>query len=121
VTAVEHEALSGQQRTLSFAIKDRYALHTSFMPFIKNGGLFVPTTKRYRIGDEVLLLLRLMDEPEPISIVGEVVWLTPAGVEGNRVVGVGIQFSDQDQGVARRKIKDYLADLPASDLPTHTL
>jgi len=43
------------------------------MPFIKNGGLFIPTTKRYRIGDELFLLLRLMDESEPIPIVGKVV------------------------------------------------
>jgi len=118
---MEHEALGGQQRTLSFAIKDRHAFHTAFMPFIRNGGLFIPTTERYRIGDEVLLSLRLMDESEPTSIVGKVVWLTPAGAEGNRLVGVGIRFSDQDRGAARRKIEGYLADLPASDLPTHTL
>jgi len=100
-----------------FAIKDKHALYTSFMPFIKNGGLFIPTTKRYRIGDELLLLLRLMDEPDPVSIVGKVVWLTPAGAEGNRVVGVGIRFSDQDQGATRRKIEDYLADLPHRTFP----
>jgi len=91
------------------------------MPFIKNGGLFIPTTKRCRIGDEIFLLPRLMDESEPIPIVGKVVWLTPAGAEGNRMVGVGIRFSSQDQGAARRKIEGYLADMLASDRPTHTL
>ncbi len=112
---------SRQQRVLSCVIKDKHALYAAFMPFIKNGGLFIPTDKQYRIGDEILLLLQLMDGPERTPIVGKVVWLTPQGAEGNRVVGIGIRFSDQDQGAARRKIEDYLADMPASDRPTHTL
>ena len=91
--------LDGQQRILSFVIKDKNALYAAFMPFVKNGGLFIPTSKRYTIGDEIFLLLRLMDEPDRIPVAGKVVWLTPAGAEGNRAVGVGIQFSDQDRGL----------------------
>jgi type IV pilus assembly protein PilZ len=91
------------------------------MPFVKNGGLFIPTTKRYEIGDELFLLLRLMDEPERLPVAGKVVWVTPPGAEGNRAVGVGVQFSDQDKGAARRRIEDYLGGLLASDRPTHTM
>jgi len=90
------ETSNRQQRVLSFGIKDKHALYAAFMPFIRNGGLFIPTDKQYRISDEILLLLRLMDGPERTPIVGKVVWLTPQGTEGNRVVGIGIQFSDQD-------------------------
>jgi len=67
------------------------------------------------------LLLRLIDESQPTPIVGKVVWLIPVDAEGNRVISGGIQFSSQDQGAARRKIEGYLADMPASDRPTHTL
>lgn len=114
-------ALAGQQRILSFAIKDKAALYASFMPFIKNGGLFIPTTKHYQLGDEIFLLLQLMDEPDRIPVAGKVVWVTPPGAEGNRAVGVGVQFSDQDKGVARRKIEAYLVGLIDSDRPTHTM
>ena len=79
------------------------------------------TTKRYEIGDELFLLLRLMDEPERLPVAGKVVWVTPPGAEGNRAVGVGVQFSDQDKGAARRKIEDYLAGMLASDRPMHTM
>jgi len=113
--------LGGQQRILSFVIKDKNALYAAFMPFVKNGGLFIPTDKHYQIGDEIFLLLRLMDEPERIPVAGNVVWITPSGAEGNRAVGVGVQFSDQDKGVARRKIEDYLAGMLTSDRPTHTM
>jgi type IV pilus assembly protein PilZ len=114
-------SLAGQQRILSFAIKDKAALYASFMPFIKNGGLFIPTTKRYQLGDEIFLLLQLMEEPDRIPVAGKVVWLTPAGAEGSRAVGVGVQFSDQDKGMARGKIESYLVGAINSDRPTHTM
>lgn len=113
--------LGGQQRILSFAIKDKNALYASFMPFVNNGGLFIPTTKRYQLGDEIFLLLQLMDETERIPVAGKVVWVTPQGAEGSRAVGVGVQFSDQDKGVARRRIEEYLAGALNSERPTHTM
>lgn len=113
--------LGGQQRILSFAIKDKSALYASFMPFIKNGGLFIPTTKKYQLGDEIFLLLQLMEESERIPVAGKVIWLTPSGAEGNRSIGVGVQFSEQDKGAARRKIEDYLAGTMTSERPTHTM
>jgi type IV pilus assembly protein PilZ len=114
-------SLAGQQRILSFAIKEKSALYASFMPFIKNGGLFIPTTKNYQLGDEIFLLLQLMEEPDRIPVAGKVVWVTPPGAEGSRAVGVGVQFSDQDKGMARRKIEGYLAGTLGSDRPTHTM
>lgn len=114
-------AVGGQQRILSFSIKDRNALYRSYMPFVKHGGLFIATTKRYQLGDELFLLLQLMEEPERIPVAGRVVWVTPAGAEGNRTVGVGVQFSEQDKGVARRKIEDYLAGILNAESPTHTM
>jgi type IV pilus assembly protein PilZ len=118
---VDSALAGGKQRILSFVIKDKNALYAAFMPFIKNGGLFIPTSKPYHLGEEIFLLLRLMDEPERIPVAGKVVWVTPAGAEGNRAVGVGIQLGDQDMGIARRKIEDYLAEMLTSDRPTHTM
>ncbi len=118
---MDNGTLGGQQRILSFAIKDRNALYQSYMPFVKNGGLFIPTTKRYQLGDEIFLLLQLMEEPDRIPVAGRVVWVTPAGAEGNRTVGVGVQFSEQDKGVARRKIEEYLAGALKAERPTHTM
>lgn len=113
--------LGGRQRILSFVIKDKQALYAAYMPFVNNGGLFIPTTKRYSLGDELFLLLQLMDEPDRIPVAGRVVWITPSGAEGNRSGGVGIQFTDQDKGDARRKIEEYLAGALEGDRPTHTM
>ena len=49
------------------------------MSRLQNGGLFVPETRPYQLGDEVFLLLTLMDEPEKLPVAGRVVWITPEG------------------------------------------
>jgi len=51
-----------RQGILSLAIKDKGALYNAYMPFVKGGGLFVPTAKRYGLGDEVFILLTLMED-----------------------------------------------------------
>ena len=112
---------AGRQGILSLAIKDKNALYASYMPFIKNGGLFIPTKREYEMGDEVFMLQSLMEEAERLPIAGKIIWKTPAGAEGYRATGVGVQFSDQDGGVARNKIETYLAGALESDRPTHTM
>ncbi|HSG90777.1 MAG TPA: PilZ domain-containing protein [Pseudomonadales bacterium] len=105
---------------LSLAIKDKAVLYAAYMPFVKNGGLFIPTNKDYQLGDEVFMLLNLMDEPEKIPVAGRVIWVTPKGAQGNRAAGIGVQFNDQDDA-ARAKIETYLAGALESDRPTHTM
>jgi len=105
---------------LSLTIRDKAVLYAAYMPFVKNGGLFIPTSKTYSLGDEVFMLLNLMDEPEKIPVAGKVVWVTPKGAQGNRAAGVGVQFSDQDD-TAAKKIETYLAGSLESDRPTHTM
>jgi len=104
---------------LSLTIKDKSVLYAAFMPFIKNGGLFIPTNKSYKLGDEVLLL-NLMDEPEKIPVAGKVVWITPKGAQGSRAAGIGVQFNEGDN-TARNKIETYLAGALKSQRPTHTM
>ena len=54
---------SDQQAVLTLTIQDKSVLFGAYMPFLQNGGLFVPTTTPYRLEDELLLFLTLMDEP----------------------------------------------------------
>lgn len=110
----------GGNGILSLTIKDKAVLYAAYMPFLKNGGLFVPTNKTYKIGDEVFMLLNLMDEVDKIPISGKVVWLTPKGAQGNRAAGIGVQFSDDDD-MANAKIENHLAGSLDSDRPTHTM
>lgn len=105
---------------LSLTIRDKAVLYAAYMPFVQNGGLFIPTNKTYNLGDEVFMLLNLMDEPEKIPVAGKVVWITPKGAQGNRAAGIGVQFSGEDDSAAK-KIETYLAGSIESDRPTHTM
>ncbi len=105
---------------LSLTIKDKAVLYAAYMPFLANGGLFIPTGKTYSLGDEVFMLLNLMEELEKIPVAGKVVWLTPKGAQGNRAAGIGVQFSNMDD-TASKKIETYLAGSLDSDRPTHTM
>tara|TARA_R110001592_G_scaffold138511_4_gene357631 strand:- start:12910 stop:13260 length:351 start_codon:yes stop_codon:yes gene_type:complete len=105
---------------LTLTIKDKAVLYAAYMPFIKNGGLFIPTAKNYHLSDEVFLLLNLMDEAEKIPVAGKVIWVTPKGAQGNRASGIGVQFNADDPA-AKMKIETYLAGSLSSDRPTHTM
>ena len=106
---------------LTLTIKDKSALYLAYMPFVTNGGLFIPTSSTYNLGDEVFMLLNLMDEEEKIPVAGKVIWMTPRGAQGKRTAGVGVQFSDQDGGETQKKIDSYLAGALGGDKPTHTM
>jgi type IV pilus assembly protein PilZ len=105
---------------LTLTIKDKAALYVAYMPFIKNGGLFIPTNKPYHIGDEVFILLNLLDQAERLPVSGKVVWITPQGAQNKRSAGIGVQFNLQDGGSIQKKIETYIAGM-SNDRPTHTM
>ena len=112
----------GRQGILSLAVKDKASLYNAYMPFIKGGGIFVPTPKRYFLGDEVFLLLTLPDSSDRLPVAGKVVWVTPAGAQGNRVAGIGVQVPDSGEGeTVRNKVETLLAGALGSERATHTL
>lgn len=111
-----------RQGILSLSIKDKAALFGAYMPFVRGGGLFVPTSKAYNLGDEVFLLLSLMEDTERLPIPGKVVWITPTGAQGNRLAGIGVQFSESPDGeTARTRIESILAGILMQERPTHTM
>jgi len=106
---------------LSLAIKEKAALYAAYMPFLKGGGLFIPTNKPFKIGEEVFMLLSLIDDPIKLKVVGQVVWISPS-TQANRPQGIGVQFSDKDGGIeARNKIEVLLGSALKSSRPTHTM
>ena len=111
-----------RQGILSLQIKDKLSLYQAYMPFVKGGGLFVPTNRKYNLGDDVFILLSLADEKDRLPVPGKVIWITPVGAQGNRLAGIGVQFNEGSDGEAvRTKIESLLAGVLASDKPTNTM
>ena len=107
-------------RILSLALRDKAALRLAYMPQLRNGGLFVPTSQPFTLGDEVFLLVKLFDDPARTPVAGRVAWITPSGAKGGRPAGVGVQFS-REEGPLKVRLEGFLAGMPASQRPTHTL
>jgi len=114
-------AKAPRQGILSLTIKDKAALYAAYMPFVSNGGLFIPTGKAYALGDEVFMLLTLMEDKERLPVAGKIIWITPTGAQGNKTTGIGVQFGSQDKGQTRNKIETYLAGALKADRMTHTM
>lgn len=111
-----------KQGILSLALKDKAALYAAYMPYVKGGGIFIPTPRKYALGDEVFVLLSLMEEKDRLPVAGKVVWITPSGSQGNRVAGIGIQFADTAEAdAAKTKIETLLAGTLDSDKFTQTM
>lgn len=107
---------------LSLAIREKAALYAAYMPFLKNGGIFVPTQKTYKVGDEIYLILTLMDDASKYPIAGKVVWITPAGAHNNKAQGIGVHFPDDETGLrTRARIEEILGAALRSSRATHTL
>lgn len=107
---------------LSLSIKEKTALYAAYMPFLKYGGLFVPTTRAHQMGDQVYMLLSLMEDPGKIPLSGRVIWITPHGAQANRQQGIGVQFDDNEAAqTVRAKIEAILGNAMKASRQTHTL
>lgn len=117
----DKQAATPKPSVMSLAIKEKAALYAAYMPFIQGGALFIPTNKPFNIGDEIFLLLSLLDNPDKLKVAGRVVWVSSV-VHGNRPQGIGVQMSEKDGGLqARNQIEGLLGNALKSQRPTHTM
>ena len=97
-------------------------MHAAYIPAFNEGGVFIPTTRDYALGDDVYVLLSLPDDPQRYPVAGKVAWVTPAKAAGGRTQGVGITFPKDDKSRALRlKIEEILGSQMSSDRPTQTI
>lgn len=116
-----HDTQLPKSSVMSLTIRDRTGLHAAYMSFLQQGGIFVPGVRACQLGDEVFVLLTLMQDDTRYPIAGTVAWITPEGA-AQRSPGVGVAFPDDESGVrVRRRIEELLGTALASSRPTHTV
>lgn len=107
---------------IQLVFKEKGALYAAYIPAFTDGGLFVPTTRHYRLGDDMYLLLSLPDDSQRYPVAGKVAWITPANASGGRTQGVGVRFpSDEKTRLIKLKIEELLGTAISSSKPTQTL
>ncbi len=115
-------AMPSRPSVIQLSIKEKAALYAAYIPLFAEGGIFVPTTREYRLGDDLYVLISLPDDPQRYPVAGKVAWITPARATGNRTQGVGVRFpSDDKTQQLKLRIEQILGAHLASDRPTQTV
>jgi type IV pilus assembly protein PilZ len=116
------DSLSHRPGVFTLVIRSKAALYAAWIPFLRGGGIFLPSNRGHALGEEVLILLSLLDDPNKIPLQGNVAWINPAHSAGNRPQGIGVQLLDSEVGrTLRKKVEGLLAGALQSSRPTHTI
>ncbi|NQY64078.1 MAG: PilZ domain-containing protein [Alteromonadaceae bacterium] len=103
--------------TLNLEFESERDLYQSYMPFLKQGGIFVKTAEQFDLGSEVLLDILLPDALESSEVRGSICWLTPIGAQNGTPAGVGISFTEDPDNV-RNQIEKAIGRLLNCSDPT---
>jgi type IV pilus assembly protein PilZ len=115
-------AVGARPSVIQLAFKEKGALYAAYMPVFVDGGLFVPTNREYRLGEDVYLLLALPDDNQRYPVAGKIAWLTPANASGGRTQGIGVRFpADEKSRLIKNKIEEILGTQISSSKPTQTI
>ena len=115
-------APSTRPSVIQLVFREKGALYAAYIPLMADGGLFVPTTREYKLADDIYLLLSLPDDPQRYPVAGRVAWITPANASGGRTQGVGVKFpSDEKTRLLKVKIEELLGTSISSSKPTQTI
>ena len=107
---------------IQLSIKEKAALYAAYIPMFTEGGVFIPTTREYALGDDVYVLLSLPEDVQRYPVAGKVAWVTPPKASGGRTQGVGILFpKDEKSRQLKLKIEEILGAHMASERPTQTV
>ena len=113
---------SARPAVIQLVFRERGALYAAYMPLLTDGGLFVPTPRDYKLGEDIYLLLSLPDDPQRFPVAGKVAWITPINASGGRTQGVGVRFpNDEKSRQLKAKIEEVLGTSVSSSKPTQTL
>lgn len=118
----EPPAAPTRKKVLSVTINNKAVLYAAYMPFLKHGGLFIPTSKTFAMGEEIVLVVTLIDANLKFTAQSKVVWITPQDSQSNKAGGIGLEFGeDQESEHLRKRIEEILGLMLQSKDATHTM
>ncbi len=90
---------SSQSNLFFLSIASAEILQSIYLGYIRNGGVFIPATGSYMLGDPVFVLLSLEAEKRKIPMCATVIWITPIQSQENKCPAIGVRFVDSDSKV----------------------
>jgi type IV pilus assembly protein PilZ len=102
-------AMPGRGGVLTCHIENIEMLYASYLSFVTNGALFVPSTQDQQLGDEVFIAVTLPNSSERLPMNGKVVWIN-SKTQGGRPAGFAVQIGTDISG---QRIKNEVERLLA--------
>lgn len=108
-------------KMMALQLKEKTALYNCYMPFLTNGGLFVPTDDLFSLGEEILLAVEIGNHPKRF-LPTRVAWINPARTSAHRPKGIGLAFTTHEMCQQTKSlIEAELGSSIRSDRTTFTL
>jgi type IV pilus assembly protein PilZ len=115
-------AATPRPSVIQLVFREKGAIYAAYIPLFTDGGLFVPTNRDYRLGEDIYLLLSILEDPQRYPVAGKVAWVTPANASGGRAQGVGVRFpADEKTQLLKNKLEEILGTSISSNKATQTL
>ncbi|WP_242678687.1 PilZ domain-containing protein [Psychrobacter pygoscelis] len=106
---------------LTCNIEDEATLYASYLPFVNNGAIFVPSDRPQKLGDEVFVAITLPGSSERMPLNGKVVWINYKSQSG-RPAGFAVQFGQDAVGLkVKNEVERLLAGKVDSTQATFTM
>ncbi|MBJ54622.1 MAG: hypothetical protein CMQ46_05085 [Gammaproteobacteria bacterium] len=99
-------------RLLKICFDDPATLAACYLPFLRQGGLFIPGNYDELSCDAVILLLRLPGDSQAEMLRLDVVCSTPLGMPGKQPAGIGLGFN-AETAVAAARIREIISPFSA--------
>lgn len=100
---------------------DTQTLYNSYLSFVTNSGIFVPSNRKHHLGEEVFVVVTLPDSSERYPLNGKIVWINDKGTT-TKPAGFGVQFgTDINSTKLKNEIERLLAGQVESDKMTFTM
>ena len=105
-------AMPGRGGILPCHIETIETLYASYLSFVNNGALFVPSDQPQQLGNEVFIAVTLPNSSERLPMNGKVVWIN-SKTQGGRPAGFAVQIGSD---IAGQRIKNEVERLLAGKI-----
>jgi len=105
-------AMPGRGGILTCHIENIEMLYASYLSFVSNGALFVPSNDAQQLGNGVFIAITLPNSSERLPMNGKVVWIN-AKTQGGRPAGFAVQIGTD---IAGQRIKNEVERLLAGKI-----
>ncbi len=114
-------AMPGRGGILTCHMENVDILYASYLSFVENGALFVPSKSVQQLGDEVFIAITLPNSSERMPMNGKVVWINHKA-QANRPAGFAVQIGKDVTGQRiKNEVERLLAGKMDSQQMTYTM